>query len=133
MNGRTPSADSPDLAEIPQLIQSMLTQLGNMETGVSSTDHAVQLMSMKLDDLINRLDRTQFMEQHSMSRTGHEASIPFLFHFPVLAPLLGLASVGTTVSADKLGHCDPRQKAAVRAARQRKKQNPSKKTPARKK
>ena len=108
MIGRTSNQDGPDLAGISQLIQGILTQLENIETEVSSTDRAVQLITIKLDDLINRLDRNQFLEQHSMSKTGSVESIPFLarLHLPALPPFLGLASVGASFSTDNFGDRD---------------------------
>jgi len=123
MIGRTSNTESPDLAEVSHLIQGVLTQLGNIETEVSSTDRAVQLMTLKLDDLINRLDRNQFLEQHSMANTDAADRPSFLPHIklPALAPFLGLVSVDSGLSTDKIDDCDPPPKAGARGPRQKKK------------
>lgn len=59
-----------DLGRLVQLIQQIPGQIENIEHDVSSTKSAVELMTTKLDDLISKLERRDFLDNPSLWPTG---------------------------------------------------------------
>ena len=59
-----------DISRLVQLIQNIPAQIENIEHDVSSTRIAVELMATKLEDLLGKLERRDFLDNPSHWQDG---------------------------------------------------------------
>jgi len=59
------SQNNQDIGRLVETIQQMPMQIENIEHNVSSTKNTVELMAAKLDDLIGKFERRDFLDNPS--------------------------------------------------------------------
>jgi len=69
MADETP-CNNQNVGMLIQLIQEIPIKIEVIEHDVLSTKHTVELMAVKLDDLINKLDRRDFLDDPSQQPHG---------------------------------------------------------------
>ena len=59
------SQHNRDIGRLVEMVQHIPMQIENIEHNVSSTKNTVELMAAKLDDLIGKLERRDFLDNPS--------------------------------------------------------------------